>query len=83
MGDDARLVWWRVAVTPGSVPRSPERGAAEADLVAVGVAVDHLAHTVLVRLSGGGLDSAGGDTFDPGIEVVDEDRVQCVARAFG
>jgi hypothetical protein len=63
--------------------RSLERGTAEADLVAVGVAVDHLAHTVPVRLPGGGLDSPGADALDPLIEVVNEHRVQCMASARG
>src|SRR5712692_2968684 len=62
--------------------RSLERGAAEADLVAVGVAVDDLAHTVPVRLLRGGLDSSGADALDPPIEVVDEHRVQCMAGAL-
>ena len=63
--------------------RSVERGAAEADLVAVGVAVDHLAHAVPARLLRGGLDSSGADALDPLIEVVDEHRVQCIAGALG
>jgi hypothetical protein len=57
--------------------------AAEANLVAVGVAVDHLAHTVLVRLFGCRVDSSGADALDPLIEIVDEHRVQCGARSLG
>src|ERR1035437_1537893 len=49
---------------PVRMHRSLQRGAAEADLVAVGVAVDHLAHTVPVRLLRGGLDSPGTDALD-------------------
>src|SRR5712691_5324441 len=60
-------------------PRSLERGAAEADLVAVGVAVDHLAHTVPVPLLRGGLDSLGADALDPLIEVIDKHRVHPMA----
>jgi hypothetical protein len=55
--------------------RSLQRGAAKADLVAVGVAVDHLAHTVPVRLLQGRLDSSGADALDPLIEVIYEHRV--------
>src|SRR5450755_1438650 len=62
---------------------SLERGAAEADLVAVGVAVDHLAHAIPVRLLRGGLDSPAADALDPLIEVVDEHRVQRMAGAPG
>src|SRR5712691_8367395 len=63
--------------------RSLERGAAEADLVAVGVAIDHLAHAVPVPLLRGGLDSPGADALDPLIEVAGEHRVQCMAGALG
>ena len=63
--------------------RSLEWAAAEANLVAVGVAVDHLAHTVPVRLLCGRLDSSGRDALDPLIEVVDEERVLCMAGALG
>src|SRR5215470_12454358 len=63
--------------------RSLERSAAEADFVAVGVAVDHLAHAVPVRFLCGGLYSPGPDAADPVIEVVDEHSQQHAASAFG
>src|SRR5580693_2493486 len=68
---------------PGETPRSLRRGAAEADLVAVGVVVDHLAHAVLVGLPRGGLYSPGADVPDPFIEVVDEHRVPGIAGPPG
>jgi integrase-like protein len=70
------------------MPRSGRAGhwsgsAAEADLVAVGVAVDHLAHTVPVGLLRGGLDSPGAEALDPLIELADEHRVQRMAGVLG
>ncbi len=66
------MVYEHVAVKPRV---SLARGAAEADLVAVGVAVDDLAHTVAIRLLRRGLDSSGADGLHPLIQVVDEQRV--------
>jgi hypothetical protein len=66
------MVYEYVAVKPRV---SLARGAAEADLVAVGVAVDDLAHTIAVRLLRRGLDSSGADGLHPLIQVVDEQRV--------
>src|ERR1700730_708757 len=70
------------AHAPVGTGRSLERGAAEAVLVAVGVAVGHLAHTVPVPLLRGGLGPPGADALDPLIEVV-EHRVQCMAGPPG
>src|SRR6185312_357355 len=55
----------------------------ERDLVAVGVAVGHLAHAVSVRLALVGLESAAGDLGQLRVEVVDEEHDHAVPRALG
>jgi hypothetical protein len=59
------------------------RAAAEADLIAVRVPVDHLGHAVVVCLPLGGLDAPPGNLGDPVVEVVHERQYQGVPRPFG
>ena len=69
-----------LAARPGLVVT---RSAADAELVALGVAVDDLADAVVVGLPIGGLDAARGDPGDAFVQVLDEQRVHGEARTLG
>jgi hypothetical protein len=60
-----------------------ERRAAEHRLVAVGVAVERLAHAVGERLALVGLEPAGGDRGHGVVEIIDENRRHGAPRAIG
>jgi hypothetical protein len=60
--------------TTGNGPSS-DRGTTEPDLVPVRIQVRGLAHTIRVGLPSSGRESACGDLGEPGVEVVDEERV--------
>ncbi len=60
-----------------------DRGAAEPDLVPVGIVMRNLAHTVGVGLPLRGLDSPIGDLGNEPIEVVHEEGVHGVTGVLG
>jgi hypothetical protein len=60
-----------------------ERSASEPDLVAVGIAIQRLPHTVGIRLPLHGLDPASGDLGDESVEIVNEDRLDGVTGVLG
>jgi hypothetical protein len=63
--------------------RRSERGAAEADLVAVRIVKEGFAYAVFVDLGVGGLKAAGGDLDDADVEVFKEEGVHGVAGVLG